>query len=144
MRKHDVTVYGCKFAVSDPPIKSKPELDPLLLTAVHPDPCHDSFVYLHCHFYNEWPNALIRIWRTSYLVDPASGARSPLVHAENISIAPVWTLVRHRSTFRFLLIFAGLPKACRRFDLIEEIPQPGGFSIKDIQRNQQDVYHVEV
>jgi hypothetical protein len=38
----------------------------------------------------------------------------------------------------------GLPKKCTVFDLIEEIPEPGGFYIPNIQRNNSDVYHLEI
>jgi hypothetical protein len=30
------------------------------------------------------------------------------------------------------------------FDLVEEIPQPGGFVIKNIRRNETDVYHIDI
>jgi hypothetical protein len=43
-----------------------------------------------------------------------------------------------------LLIFAGLSKAVKVFDLVEEIPQPGGFVIKNIRRNETDVYHIDI
>ncbi|HKZ39137.1 MAG TPA: hypothetical protein VJ184_15850, partial [Chryseolinea sp.] len=72
----------------------------------------------------------------------SSGAKSQLIHAENISIAPLWTLISDNKTHNFILIFSALPKSCKQFDLIEEISQPGGFHIKGIQRNMLDVYHV--
>ena len=87
---------------------------------------------------------LIRIWRTTFLIDAASSARSQLVHAENITLAPMWTLIPGNQEYTFLLIFSGLPKSCRQFDLVEEIAQPGGFHIKNIQRNETDVYHVDL
>lgn len=87
---------------------------------------------------------LIRIWRTTYLVCKVSGTRATLMHAENISIAPQWTLIADGSTFHFLLIFSSLPKSCERFDLIEDISEPGGFFVKDILRNKQDVYHITI
>ena len=42
------------------------------------------------------------------------------------------------------LIFKGLPKDCSIFDLIEEIPEPDGFIIHNIRRNNSDVYHLEI
>jgi hypothetical protein len=87
---------------------------------------------------------LIRIWKTTFLVDKGSGSRSRLVHAENISFAPVWTEIPDGGTYSFLLIFSGLPKSCQQFDLLEDIPQSGGFFIPDISRNQTDVYHIDI
>ena len=87
---------------------------------------------------------LIRIWKTTFLVDSDSATRSKLVHAENISLAPVWTQIPNGGVYAFLLIFSGLPKSCKQFDLVEEIPEPGGFFIQNISRNETDVYHIDV
>ena len=35
-------------------------------------------------------------------------------------------------------------EACKVFDLIEEIPESGGFKIYDIRRNKSDVYRVDI
>lgn len=86
---------------------------------------------------------LIRIWRTTFLVDNASGNRSPLVHAENISYAPEWTLIPDKKLFHFLLIFEALPKDCVSFDLVEDIPS-AGFHVAGISRNKADVYHIDI
>lgn len=105
---------------------------------------NESHVYVHCYFKNTSKDMLIRVWRTTFLIDNASGARSGLVHAENISLAPEWTLIPDKKLFRFLLIFDALPRDCVSFDLVEEIPQPGGFHIGGIIRNKTDVYHVDI
>lgn len=128
--------------IAEPPVKSKPEVDVEVLTAIDPQTMEDSYVYVHCYFDNPAEGSLIRIWKTTFLVDTQSGSRSALVHAENISFAPQWTLIPDQMLFSFLLIFSALPKSCTQFDLVEEIPQPGGFHVKSIRRNQQDVYHV--
>jgi hypothetical protein len=104
----------------------------------------DSYVYVHCHFTNEGDDTLIRIWRSTFLIDKDSGSRSSLVHVENISFAPVWTWVPANQPFDFLLVFNALPKGCTRFDLLEDIPQAGGFFVGDIQRNPRDVYHIHI
>jgi hypothetical protein len=130
--------------IKEPPIKAKPSVDMEVLASIHPELMNDSFVYVHCHFMNEWKDMLIRIWRTTFLVDAASSARSQLIHAENISLAPQWTLIPDNQPFTFLLIFSALPKSCKQFDLIEEISQPGGFLVKAIARNETDVYHVDI
>jgi hypothetical protein len=131
-----------KAAVDNPPIKVKPEVDDKVLASIEPSVLEDSYVYVHCSFDNVWEDALIRIWKTTFLVDLSSGAKSQLIHAENISIAPLWTVISDNKTHNFILIFSSLPKSCTQFDLIEEISQPGGFYIKGIQRNMLDVYHV--
>ncbi len=128
----------------EPPVKTRPEIDVETLAQIDPDVLEDSFVYVHCNFHNTWKDMLIRVWRTTYLVDQASGTKSPLVHAENISIAPMWTRIPDHQAYSFLLIFSALPKTCQTFDLVEEIDQPGGFHIANISRNKTDVYHVDI
>jgi hypothetical protein len=130
--------------VKDPLIKPKPEIGMDVLTSIDPQSLEDSHIYVHCYFDNPYKDMLIRIWRTTFLIDKTSSARAGLLHAENISIAPQWTMIADGITFHFLLIFASLPKSCERFDLIEQIAQPGGFHIKDILRNKEDVYHITI
>jgi hypothetical protein len=126
------------------PAVTKPAVDVESLTSVEVGTLEDSFVYVHCYFHNIWKNMLIRIWKTTYLVDSISATRSRLLHAENISMAPVWTQIPDGGKYSFLLIFSGLPKSCKQFDLIEEISEPGGFFIQNISRNETDVYHIDV
>lgn len=122
--------------------KPTPEVE--VLTETQTDVQQESHVYVHCYFNNTFKDMLIRIWRTTFLVDNVSGSRSQLVHVENISYAPEWTLIPDNKLFRFLLIFEALPKGCVSFDLIEEIPQPGGFHVQSISRNKTDVYHIDI
>lgn len=122
----------------------KPSIDIDTLASIDPSTLEDSFVYVHCHYNNTSDEMLIRIWRTTFLIDRMSGVRSQLLHAENISYAPQWTIIPGKQPFTFLLIFGGLPKSCRVFDLIEEIPQPGGFEVRNINRNETDVYHIDI
>jgi len=117
---------------------------PEISTETEVDVLQESHVYVHCYFNNTSKDMLIRVWRSTFLVDNASGARSALVHAENISIAPEWTLIPDKKRFRFLLIFDALPRGCASFDLLEDIPQPGGFHVSGILRNKTDVYHVDI
>lgn len=122
----------------------KPEVDAEVLTNIDTSALDDSFVYVHCYFRNKWENMLIRIWKTTFLVDELSGTRSSLLHAENISIAPTWTQIPDGLEYSFLLIFSGLPKSCKQFDLVEEISEPGGFFVHNISRNETDVYHINI
>jgi hypothetical protein len=82
----------------------------------------------------------VRVWRSTFLFSKSSDHKSKLVHADNISIAPVWTEVAPFVQFTFTLYFEGLPKDVLMFDLIENIPQPGGFFFQSIVRNEMDVY----
>ena len=101
-------------------------------------------IYVHCYYKNGEGDNLIRIWKSTVLIDKVSGVRAPLIHVENITYAPTWTRVPNNSTYRFLLIFESLPSTCVAFDLLEDIPEPGGFFVEGILRNQTDVYHVQL
>lgn len=94
---------------------------------------------VHCQCAVENSEAY-RIWSSTYLVEHGSDRRAKLLTAFNISFAPTWTLNDGRG---FTLIFEGLSKNCRSFDLIEFIPQAGGFEVFNIPRNKTDVYHVK-
>jgi hypothetical protein len=135
---------GSKTTTQDPPVKAKPAVEDSVLASIQLSVLEDSYVYVHCSFDNSSKDALIRIWRTTFLVDDSSGAKSSLVHAENISIAPLWTIIPDKCIHNFILVFSALPKSCTKFDLIEEIAQPGGFVVRDIQRNPRDVYRVAI
>jgi hypothetical protein len=125
------------------PVKIRPTVDIEVLTSIKPETLVDSHVYVHCYFDNGNEDMLIRIWRSTFLIDKSTQTRTSLIHAENISFAPMWTIVPE-GIFRFLLIFSGLPKSCKKFDLVEEIPQPGGFYVSNITRNETDVYHITI
>lgn len=119
------------------------KLDEDLKEEILSEMIEEGMVIVHCA-YTPKEDGLVRIWVTTFLIDKATGERSRLVHAENITFAPYWTIVPQGSTHRFTLIFAPLPKECMFFDLLEDIPQSGGFFIQNIKRNKQDVYHVKV
>ncbi|KYP14147.1 MAG: hypothetical protein A1D16_07265 [Flavihumibacter sp. CACIAM 22H1] len=87
---------------------------------------------------------LVRIWKTTYLIDPESAHQSSLLQAYNISLAPNWTPLIQGQTLRFTLIFEALPKSCRSFDFMEIIPEPGGFLVEGIPRNQTDIYRIDL
>ena len=127
-------------------MSSVTEEKPIVKTAVEEEVTvlEQSHVYVHCYFNNTVKDMLIRIWKSTFLVDKGSVHRSKLVHAENISFAPQWTNVPENGLFQFLLIFEALPKGCEMFDLLEDIPQPGGFFVTSIARNKKDVYHVYI
>lgn len=125
-------------------VPTKPKVDTEVLTSIDAWTLEDQHVYVHCYYKNDLPEMLIRVWRSTFLIDKVSGARSELVHAEKISFAPQWTIIQGKITFSFLLIFSALPKDCKAFDLVEDIPQAGGFFVSGIKRNELDVYHVDI
>ncbi len=87
---------------------------------------------------------MVRIWKTTFLIDRHSNHESRLILADNISFAPNWTPIVKGQTLRFTLVFEALPKNCRSFDFAEIISEPGGFFIEGITRNQTDVYRVDL
>ena len=101
----------------------------------------ESQVTIHFKYTGSMWGNKIRIWKSTFLHAKGSSHRSSLLHVENISVHPTWTHVSAGETINFTLIFSGLPKDCESFDLIEDIPEPGGFIINDIKRNNSDVYH---
>lgn len=86
-------------------------------------------------------DSFIRIWPTTYLVQD-DGVRKPMIQAFNIVPYPNWKLVP--AGHRFTLVFEGLDKGCSVFELVEDIPEPGGFRSGPLQRNSSDVYSLEV
>jgi hypothetical protein len=101
-------------------------------------------VVIHCSFTGTLIADRIRIWKTTFLCAHNSSHRSQLVHAENITMYPVWMKLANRKTVTFTLIFSALPKDCVRFDMIEDIPEPGGWVVKNIERNSTDVYLLDL
>jgi len=124
--------------IEEPKIEIEPDLLRELETKIH----DQGQVVVHCILKNDFPS-YIRIWQTTYLYDHHSEHSSELVHAENISYFPHWTPTHTGSSY-FTLLFSGLPKSCRLFDLIEHCDnQAGAFKVLNITRNQSDVYYVE-
>lgn len=82
-----------------------------------------------------------RIWPSTYLIEHGTGKQAKLITAFNITFAPQWT---HNDGKGFTLIFEGLSHECAVFDLVEIIPQEGGFEARNIIRNDMDVYQVNL
>jgi hypothetical protein len=127
----------------EPPLV-KPLVESEVMASIDSSTLEDSHVYVHFYVDDPEDEMLIRIWQTTFLIDRSSGAKSGLMHAENITIAPLWTMIPGGKPFRFLLIFSSLPKSCTKFDFVEEISQPGGFFFTNIIRNESDVYHITI
>ena len=105
---------------------------------------NENQVIVHCMFPAKMDEYYLRIWPTTYLVCKHTQSRAKIIHQENISLVPNWTKVNPSENFFFTLIFEGLPKSCRSFDMIEEIPQSGGFAVRNMIRNNADVYRVVI
>jgi hypothetical protein len=104
----------------------------------------ESQVIVHCHFLTREIDMLIRIWRSTFLIDKITGHKSKLLFAEGISLYPHWTPVPPNRDFVFTCIFSGLPSDCVLFDFAEIIPEQGGFHVPSIPRNKSDVYHIDL
>ena len=124
---------------------AKPIIAKELLESLQTKIEEEKQVIVHCCFpASPFLGNLIRIWNTTYLLDNSSSHKSKLIHAENITIYPNWTVVPFMRDFWFTLIFSGLPKDCTSFDFKEIIPEEGGFFVKSIKRNGSDIYRIKI
>lgn len=119
-------------------------IDESIKEALLPKTEQESQVTIHVKFTADFPGSKIRIWKSTFLHDRDSSHRSELMHTDNIPLFPKWKAIMAGEKVVFTLIFSALPKDCLIFDLIETIPEPGGFVIKNIPRNQTDVYMIDL
>jgi len=120
----------------------KVDIDPLLLEELLDKMEEEKQVIVHFTLYGGLPGDAARIWKSTYLIDKETGVKYPLLWAQGITFAPQWTPIPLSKPLEFTLIFKGLPKACKIFDLVEIIPEEGGFELRNIRRNAADVYYV--
>ena len=120
----------------------KVQIDPKIKKELKTSVEEEAQVIVHCSVAPAYMQRL-RIWTNTYLDPNNKGRKSPLTHAENIAFYPNWTHC-DRNEHNFTLFFKALPKTCTSFDLIEDIPEPGGFEVFNIKRNSTDVYHVNI
>ena len=92
-----------------------------------------------CHCFYPF-TTFVRVWKSTFLVCKQTGTKVPVTHALNVPWYPNYILIPAKE--RFTLIFGSLPKECTSFDLVEQIPEPGGFESLNIQRNHTDVYTI--
>jgi len=124
---------------------TKPEIVTEIIESLQTKFEEERQVIVHCCFpasYNL--GTLIRIWPSTFLIDESMDHQSALIHHENISLYPEWTMVPPLQDYWFTLVFKGLPKACKVFDLKEVIPESGGFHVQHIKRNATDIYRVVI
>ncbi len=131
-----ITKLLTELTIIEPATETKKE------PALKADP--ESQVVIHCLYKNYWPNGCVRIWKSTFLFDKDSTHVSKLVASKNITVYPEWTPLEAGEELKFTLIFSGLPRSCKSFDLVEKIPQPSGFFFPNITRNKTDVYHIEL
>ena len=140
------TAYTTPLIPSDHVITpTKVNLDPELLEQSKAYPDLEQQVIVHCEFSPGifWDPRL-RIWPTTYLIPKGGTSKSKLLQAEHITFYPEWTPIERFIVHRFTLIFEGLPKDCNTFDLVEEIPEPGGFEVRNITRLPSDIYTISL
>jgi len=133
------TVEQVETSTANPAVKLDEELKNELLAQIQ----EERMIIVHCSYTSELEVG-IRIWNSTVLIDQGSGSRSRMLHAFNITIAPMWMLLEEGTTAWFTLIFSALPKICEFFTLWEDIPELDGFEVRNIRRNKSDVYHVSV
>src|SRR5690606_1052839 len=117
-------------------------IDPVLKRELLEKNEEEKQVIVHFTLYGGNSGEAARIWKSTYLIDVDTQVRYPLLWAEGISFAPKWTMISPTQPLEFTLIFKGLPKRCKTFDLLEIIPEEGGFELRNIRRNNSDVYYI--
>lgn len=82
-----------------------------------------------------------RIWPNTYLINNQTGERcADLIDCWGVGKYPHWEFVPEGKGFT--LLFDALPESCKSFELIEDIPEPGGMRYSNILRCESDVYHL--
>lgn len=113
-------------------------IDPALLAD-----CEEKrYIIVHCR--NFTGGGAVRIWKSTYLRD-ANGAKAKMLFALGITEYPHWCFIERANGYSyFTLIFESLPAVKAPFQLIEDIPEAGGFYSASTARNNADVYHIEL
>lgn len=125
--------------------KPKVRISTSILTELEEKTYEQGQVVFHILFLSVLMPTHIRIWPSTHLYDLNSSHKSDLVHSENISLYPEWSLCPQGKGHHFTLVFSGLPKSCTRFDLVEHCTnQSGAFEIRNVNRNDTDVYYYEM
>jgi hypothetical protein len=101
-----------------------------------------SIVTVHCRIEGEAPGTELYIQRNTFLRDRCSGECARLLHTEGMPHPPEFVVVGARGVVHFTLYFEALPCHCSAFDLEEHSSDPFPFTMRHIERNSMDVYHV--
>jgi len=120
-------------------------IDPDLLNQLHSLTQEEGQVIIHCCTKASiYSDLQARVQKTTFLFDLDSDHQSDLIYADNISIAPEWSLIPKGKQRAYSLIFSGLPKSCSSFDLLELNEPCRAFFANGIQRNKKDVYFLQL
>lgn len=120
-------------------VKTKQDFKPEIDFQIEELLLEERSTIVHCRYSGNCQR--IRLWPSTFLIQE-DGKRKKLLQSYNISKYPFWKAVE--PGHEFTLVFEGLDKNCFHFDLLEEIPEPGGFYISNIQRNPSDVYQIKI
>ena len=82
-----------------------------------------------------------RIWPTTRIECTRTGATGRLLGVYNVGIYPNWQHFETEGMYG--LEFKALPPECTTFDVIEDIPEPGGLHLKDCPRFDDDTLIVK-
>lgn len=125
-------------------IKEKIKIDSRLVTDVR----EEGQVIVHCTFHHnygfEYGPIGIRVWKSTFLIDDATGVKTPLIRAYDICYQPQWIFILPGQAKSFTMVFEALPKTCKSFTFKEVIPQSGAFVVKGIRRSKSDVYRIRL
>lgn len=98
---------------------------------------------VHCTYINFYQETVgVRIWQETVL-EPDNGDDAKLLHAIGITVAPEW-MFTNKYHVKFTLIFERLPSQCKWFNMVERINEQGAFTVMGIQRNESDVYRIDI
>lgn len=120
-------------------------VDPATRFAVLASLVEERHVTVHCSYKIGKGSKCIRIAKSTYLKDCHSFYRAKLIHVIGIPLAPNgWMYVLSNTTARFTLLFSGLPKRVQAFHLIESTNDPYPFIAEGVERNNTDVYRLDL
>ena len=117
------------------------QIDPALLSEIQQDRERCTIVWCMCVNLTN-ADMRMRVWPETCLVQE-NGIRKKLIQAYGISLYPDWQIIKP-GAIGFTLVFEGLDKDCLKFDLVEDIPESGGFNVTGVERNERDVYFVRI
>jgi len=133
------TIYNTLEIITRPEV----ELDAGLLESLKALHQEENQVIVHVHLKIRNTPLGIRIFPSTHLIPREGGECAQLVNSFGITKAPRWKYIFGKH-YVFTLIFQGLPKDCKVFDLVEDVPLPDPFVFYGITRNQTDVYHLSM
>lgn len=87
----------------------------------------------------------VNIYDSTYLVNPDTKDTLRLVQAYNVPLSPEkYYFKKPRQTKQFTLVFPRIPKHWNCFNFFEVAGKTLGFTVRNIERNDAGVYHIEL